>query len=195
MFYSGMIKCMSISPQVSRLKISLLRKVDESIFPQQLFFLGRSASLNISFFHFIVTLNIRNHLFTHFPPNIGLDKDVLKTFQRRLEDVFCLRLQDVLVKANTFALVIRLQKKSSRLLGQDQYIRLDHTSSRRLQNVFKTSSRRLAKTFSRRLQDVLQKRLQGIFKTSSRLFEDVSKTSSRRFQNVFKTSLRRLQDV
>ena len=174
MFYSGMIKCMSISPQVSRLKISLLRKVDESIFPQQLFFLGRSASLNISFFHFIVTLNIRNHLFTHFPPNIGLDKDVLKTFQRRLEDVFCLRLQDVLVKANTFALVIRLQKKSSRLLGQDQYIRLDHTPSRRLQDicktscinvfrhlqdVFKTSSGYLQDLLPRCFQDVLQKRL------------------------------------
>ena len=137
-------------------------------------FLGRSASLNISFFHFIVTLNIRNHLFTHFPPNIGLDKDVLKTFQRRLEDVFCLRLQDVLVKANTFALVIRIQKKSSRLLGQDQYIRLDHTSSRRLQDicktscinvfrhlqdVFKTSSGYLQDLLPRCFQDVLQKRL------------------------------------
>ena len=70
------------------------------------------------------------------------------------------RLQDVLIKTNMFALALRLQKTSSRRLGQDQYIRLGYTSSRRLQDVFKTSSRRL--------QDVLQKRLQDIFKTSSR---------------------------
>ena len=60
-------------------------------------------------------------------------------------------------------------KTSSRCLGQDQYIRLGYTSSRRLQDVFKTSSRRLAKRSSRHLQ--------GVFKTSSR-----------RLQNVFKTS-------
>ena len=53
-------------------------------------------------------------------------------------------------------------KTSSRHLDQDQYIRLGHTSSRRLQDVFKTSSTPLAKTSSRRLQ----KRLQDIFKTS-----------------------------
>ena len=47
-------------------------------------------------------------------------------------------------------------KTSSRRLDQDQYIRLGHTSSRRLQNVFKTSSRRLAKTSSRHLQDVFK---------------------------------------
>ena len=62
-------------------------------------------------------------------------------------------------------------KTSSRRLGEDQYIRLGHTSSRRLQDVFKTSSRRLAKTSSRHLQDVFKtfwKRLQDIFKTFSR---------------------------
>ena len=78
---------------------------------------------------------------------------LMKTFWRRLEDVFRLR----------------LQKTSSRRLGQDQYIRLGYTSSRRLQDVFKTFSRRLQdvfKTFSRRLQD--------IFKTSSRHLQDVS---------------------
>ena len=37
-----------------------------------------------------------------------------------------------------FALALRLQKTSSRRLGQDQYIRLGYTSSRRLQDVFKT---------------------------------------------------------
>ena len=45
------------------------------------------------------------------------------------------RLQDVLIKTNIFALVISLQKTSSRRLGQDQYICLGHTSSRRLQEV------------------------------------------------------------
>ena len=68
------------------------------------------------------------------------------------------RLQDVLIKTNMFALALRLQKTSSRRLGQDQYIRLGYTSSRRL-------------------QDVLQKRLQDIFKTSCK---DIFKTFSRR---------------
>ena len=107
---------------------------------------------------------------------------------RRLEDVlkasfvfvFRRRLEDVLIKANMFALALRLQK----------------TSSRRLQDVFKTSCQDVFKTFSRRLQDVLQKRLQDIFKTSSRRFEDVFKTSSRRLekrlQDIFKTSSRRI---
>ena len=111
--------------------------------------------------------------------------------------------EDVLIKTNILTLLIRLQKMSSRRLDQDQYIRLSYTSSSRLQDVFKTSSRRL--------QDVLQKGLQGILKTSSRRFQDAFKTSSRslaktfskRLQNVlktsckniFNTSLRRLQDV
>ena len=77
------------------------------------------------------------------------------------------------------------------------------TSSRRLQDVFKTSYQDLFKTFSRSLQDLLQKRFRDIFKTSSRRFEDLFKTSSRRLQDVFKTSskrpakasLRHLQDV
>ena len=90
--------------------------------------------------------------------------------------VFRRRLQDVLIKTNMFALALRLQKTSSRRLGQDQYIRLGHMSSRRLQDVFKTSSRPL----------------QGVFKTSSRRFEDVFKMSSRHLQDVLQ---RYLQDV
>ena len=69
---------------------------------------------------------------------------------RRLEDVlkasfvfvFKRRPQDVLMKTNIFLLIIRLQKTSSRRLGQDQYICLVHTSSRPLQDTLKTSSRR-----------------------------------------------------
>ena len=121
--------------------------------------------------------NLCQKTFKTFQANIRLDEDVLKM---SFVFVFKRRLQDVLMKTNIFLLIIRLQKTSSRRLGQDQYIRLGYTSSRRLQDVFKTSSRRLAKTSSRHLQDV--------FKTSSKRLQDVLK-------NVFKTSSRRLQDV
>ena len=104
-------------------------------------------------------------------------------------------------------------KTSSRCLDQDQHIRLGHTSSRRLQDVFKTSSRRLAKTSSRHLQDVFKtfwKCFQDVFKTFSRHLdqdeyiclihtssEDVFKTSWSRpiyssWSYIFKTSSRRL---
>ena len=71
---------------------------------------------------------------------------------RRLENVlksslvFVFRrcFQDVLIKTNIFALVTRLQRRLRRL-GQDQYIRLGHTSSRCL-----------AKTASKRFQDVFK---------------------------------------
>ena len=107
-----------------------------------------------------------------FPANIRLDENVLKTSWRRLsssssEDVFK-RLQDVFIQTNMFVLALRLQKTSSRRLGQDQYIRLGHASSKPLQDVFKRSWQELFKTFSRRLQDVLPRCLQGAFKTSSR---------------------------
>ena len=66
-----------------------------------------------------------------------------------------------------------LMKTSSRLLDEDEYILITHTSS---EDVFKT--------FSRRLQDV--------FKTCSRRLQNVFKTSSRRLAN---TSWRHLQEV
>ena len=97
---------------------------------------------------------------------------------RRLEDVFKM----------SFVFVFR------RRLDQNQYNRLGHTSSRRLQDVFKTSSRLLQDVLPRLLQDVLQKRLQDIFKTSSRRFQDVFKTFSRRVQDIFKTYSRRFED-
>ena len=116
-----------------------------------------------------------------FPANIRLD-----------EDVFCLCLQKTFSRLLDQDEYIRLShtssedvfKTSSRRLGEDQYIRLGYTSSRRLQDVFKTSSRRL--------QDVLPRCLQDVFKTSSRR---LAKTSSRHLQDVFKTSSRRLQDI
>ena len=88
---------------------------------------------------------------------------------------------------------------SRRRLDQDQYIRIGHTSSRRLQEVlekrlqdiFKAFSRRLQdifKTSSKRLRDVLQKRLQDVFKTSSRHLQDAFETFWRRLQDIFNTS-------
>ena len=134
--------------------------------------------LMVSFvFLFINIMDIisLNYIVT-FPANIRLDEDVLKT---SFVFVFRRRLQDVLIKTNMFVLALRLQKTSWRRLGQDQYIRLGYTSSRRLQDVFKTSSRHL----------------QDVFKTSSRPLQGVFKTSSRRFEDVFKMSSRHLQDV
>ena len=108
-----------------------------------------------------------------YPANIRLDEDVLKT---SFVFVFRRRLQDVLIKTNMFTLALRLQKTSSRRLGQDQYICRGHMSSRRLQDVFKTCSGRL----------------QDLFKASSRSFEDVFKMSSRHLQDFLQ---RYLQDI
>ena len=103
-----------------------------------------------------------------------------------------------MIKKNIFALVIRLQKTSSRRLGQDQYIRLGHTSSgsiqdifetfsKLLQNVFKTSLRGLAKTTSRHLQDVLKRYFQELFKT----YHQVKLFLFTSLRDVFNTFLRR----
>ena len=73
----------------------------------------------------------------------------MQTSWRRLEDVFRLR----------------LQKTSSRGLDQDQYIRLVHTSSSRLQDLFKTSCRNVFKTSSRRLANTSWRHLQDVLKT------------------------------
>ena len=72
-----------------------------------------SASGNMKY------LTCHMSLLNHDPANIRLDEDVLKT---SFIFVFRRRLQDVLIKTNMFALALRLQK----------------TSSRRLQDVFKT---------------------------------------------------------
>ena len=102
--------------------------------------------------------------------------------------VFRILLQGVLIKTKIFTLVLRLQKTSSRRLAQGQYIRLGHTSSRRLQDVLKMSSKRLEDVFARRLQGVLKtysRRLQDIFQTSSKRLRDVLQN---RLQDIFKTS-------
>ena len=84
-----------------------------------------------------------------------------------------------------------LMKKSSRRLGQDQYVRLSLTSS---EDVFKTSPRRLGQnqyiclshTSSRRLQDVFKTLFQGVFKTLwRRLPKIIFKTFSRHQVKLF----------
>ena len=91
--------------------------------------------------------------------NICLDEDVLKT---------------------SFVIVLR-----RRLQEVDNYIRLGHISSRRLQDVFMTSSRCL--------RDVILRCLQGVLKTSSsKHYQDIFKTYSKRLQDVFQ---RCFQDV
>ena len=70
---------------------------------------------------------------------------------------------------------------SSRCLDQDEYIRLVHTSSRRLQDVL-----------PRRFYDVLQKYLQDIFKMSSRRLYYVLQSY---LQGIFETFPIYLEDV
>ena len=114
----------------------------------------------------------------------------METSSRCLEDVFRLRLQktssrrfrDVLIKTNILALLIHLQKTSSRRLIKINIFVLVIC----LQEVFKTSSRRLRdvlKTSLKRLQDVLQRCLQDAFKT----YHVVILFLLTCFQYVFKT--------
>ena len=121
---------------------------------------------------------------------------------RRLEDVFLQkassrRLQNVLIKTNIFAILIRLQDVLIKTNIFVLVIRLQEvfkTFSRRLQDIFKTPSRRfddVFKTSSRHLQGVLQRFLQDAFKTYHQVilfllksFRDVFKTYSQRFWGV-----------
>ena len=104
-------------------------------------------------------------------------EDVFKTsfvfvFRRRLQDVF-------------------KRFWSRRIYSPESKIFRSHTSSRRLQDVFKM--------FSRRLQDVFKTSCQDVFKTLSRRLQDVMKTYSRhlskRLQDIFKMSSGRFEDV
>ena len=120
----------------------------------------------------------------------------MKTSWRSLENVFRLRLQKISSRRLDQDEYIHLNdtpsedvfKTFSRRL--DQYICLGHTSSWRVQYVFKTlakaSSRHLQdvlKTYSRHLQDFLPSYIEEFFKTSSRR---IAKISSRHLHDVFK---------
>ena len=76
---------------------------------------------------------------TSFPANIRLDEDVLKT-----SFVFVLKTSSRSLDQDEYVDLSLMSsedvfKTSSKRLGEDQYIRLGYTSSRRLQDVFKTS--------------------------------------------------------
>ena len=131
---------------------------------------------------------------------IRLGYNVFKTSSRRLAKTSTKRLQDALLKSNIFVLVVASSRRLQKVFK---------TSSRRfarhLQEVFKTSSPANISCFPQRLEDVfsvtvlhLPWRLQDVFKT---YLQDVFKTSSRhlredvlqlRHKDVFNTLWRRL---
>ena len=91
-------------------------------------------------------LLIKKRKTTGFPANIRLDEDVLKTsfvfvFRGRRID------QDEYIRSSQTSSEYVL-KTSSRHPDQDQYFCLGHTSSRRLQDLFKTSCQGVFKTYS-----------------------------------------------
>ena len=97
------------------------------------------------------------------------------------------RFEDVLKTSSVFVFRRRLQDIFKTSWSRSIYSSWPYvfkTSSRRFQDLFKTSSRRLAKMSSRRFPDVFKMSCKNVFKTSSRRFESVFKTSSRRFQDV-----------
>ena len=67
---------------------------------------------------------------------------------------------------------------------QDQYISLGLTSSRRLQDVFKTFPRRLLLLFTTPFAKTSSRHLQDVFKTPLRHLQDILQRS---LQDVFKT--------
>ena len=91
---------------------------------------------------------------------------------------------DVFINTNTFALLIRLQETSSRRL-QDVLIKTNiFVLAIRLQDVFKTFSRRLQDSY----KNVFKTFCMNVFKTSSRRLANF-KTSCK---DVFKTFSRRI---
>ena len=75
------------------------------------------------------------------------------------------RLRDILMKMNIFLLIICLQKTSPRRLGQDQYIRLVHMSSRHLQDVLPRCLQEVFKASSRHVSQIRPEDIQHVCKT------------------------------
>ena len=102
---------------------------------------------------------------------------------RRLEDVFPLRLQKTSSRRleDVYDEYVRLSLTSSEDTFKTSWSRHIYSS---WPYVFKTSSRRLAKMSSRRFQDV--------FKTSWRRLEEAFKAFWKRLQDIFKSFLRRI---
>ena len=106
------------------------------------------------------------------------------------EDVFKTSWSRRKYTINLYVFRRRLQdvfKTSSKRLDEDQIIVLVI----RLQDVFRTYCQDVFKTSSRRLEKTSSRHLQDVFKMFSRRLQDIFKTYSRRLQDVFKTSLRR----
>ena len=102
---------------------------------------------------------------------------LVKTFWRGLEDVFHLRLQDVLIKMNIFTWLTRSHKTSWSRPVYLSWSYVFKTSSIRFQDGFKTSSRRL------RVQDVLKTYYQvKLFLVTE--FQDIFESYSKRFWDV-----------
>ena len=129
-------------------------------------------------------------------------KDIFKTFSRHLyQDEYVplsLTCSEDLFKTSwsrpIYSFWPYISKKSSRPLQDVLQIRL--------KDLFKTSLTHLAKTSSRHLQDIFKtfwRRLEDVFKTYSKSLQDVCKMPSRRIekrlQSILKTSSRHLQDV
>ena len=88
---------------------------------------------------------------------LGFKFVLVKTSWRRLSSLSSENVLKTLWSSRTISLHCScVFKTSSRRLDRDEYIRLIHISSRRLQDFFKTSSRRLAITSSRRFQDAFK---------------------------------------
>ena len=174
-----------------------------------------SLTFDVWSLKFDVSAHLSNSFISFIPKTkLGLSK-VLENITTsisaniRLEDVFKTSWSRQIY--SPYSCVFRRRfKMSSRRLGQDQYIRPGHTSSRHLQDVFKasyqdvfkTSSKPLQdvfKTSSKSLQDVLQKRLQDVLQ---RCLQDLFKKYDRvklflltRFQDVFETYAKLFWDV
>ena len=99
-------------------------------------------------------------------------------------DKFDLNVMNARVKVEAIDFNHNVNNPANIRLGQDQYIRVGYTSSRRLQDVFETS---WSRPIYSSLLYVFKTSCKKVFKTSSRSFEDVFKTSSRHLQDVFKT--------
>ena len=69
--------------------------------------------------------------------------------------------QTFVLRKTSFVFVFRIR------LDQDQYVRLGHPSARRLLDVFITFSRCLQEVLPRRLAKTSSRRLRDVFKTSS----------------------------
>ena len=95
-----------------------------------------------------------------------LDEDKYIRLSHALQKTSSRRLQDVLVRTNIFALVIRdVFKTSSGSVFKASPRRLQKMFSRRLQDIFKTSCKKVFKASSRRLQDIFKTFCKDIFKT------------------------------